>query len=408
MGKSRTTTQQSTSKNEIDPDQKKIYLDNYAEAQRIADKPYEAYTGRTLAGFTPDQLAGFDEARRIATSNTGGAALETAMDATRRATGYSPATITGGRSIDGVSDYMNPYLREVASNAMTDLMRTRDIQRVTDEDAAIRAKAYGGSRHGVADAETTRAFYDRAGKTLTDIYSGGYDRALAAANTDIDRSVGVQKANVDAAYNAANLGLGAARQMAALSDTERQQDYADAAMLEQLGITKQAQEQKELDTAYQQWLEAKNEDVRDLGLRTSVANSMPILGSTTTGTGTLTQNPSGADVFGRAISTIGSLMMMSDKNVKSGVRAVDEDKVLKGIEKTPVKSWMYDPAKGGLADGGMRHTGPMAQDVKKNLGLGTGTAIPVVDAIGTQFAATKALAKKVKKLEAKTSKKGAK
>ncbi len=409
MGKSRSSTTNSTSTNSIDPEQRRIYLENYQKAQDIAAKPYTPYEGQKLAGFSSDQLAAFDKARGIATSGLGADTLQQAVSGTQRAAGYAPSTITGGRSIDNVGQYMNPYLDAVAGETMNNLMRARDLAKIQGEDAAIQAKAYGGSRHGVADAEGDRNFYETAGKQLADIYGTGYNTALTAANTDINRNVDVQKANETAAYQAANLGLSGSKQLADMSNTQRQQQYADAAMLEQLGATQQAQTQKQLDDQYARWLEANNEDMRDLGLTTSVANSMPILSSTTTGTSTGTQTPSAADSVGRAIGTIGTLMsfLPSDKNIKSGIKGVSEDKILKGIEKTPVSSWMYDPAKGGPADG-MRHTGPMAQDVKKNLGLGDGRSIPVVDAIGTQFAATKALAKKVNKLEAKAKKKGAK
>jgi hypothetical protein len=106
------------------------------------------------------------------------------------------------------------------------------------------------------------------------------------------------------------------------------------------------------------------------------------------------------------LGSTGALMMMaSDENIKSGRRKINEDEVLRGIENMPVEAWRYDPAKGGPDDGGAQHIGPMAQQAKKNLGIGNGKMIPVVDAIGTQFAATKALAKKVKKLEAKKGKK---
>jgi len=133
---------------------------------------------------------------------------------------------------------------------------------------------------------------------------------------------------------------------------------------------------------------------------------MPILSSTSSGTSTGTQTPSVADQAKGWINGIGSLIGFSDRNIKKNIRPADGEAALRGIEKMPVSTWQYDSAKGGPADGS-RYTGPMAQDMSKNLGLGNGKMFPVTDAIGTQFAATKALAKKVKKLESKT-KKGAK
>jgi Chaperone of endosialidase len=571
MSKKRSSTTVSNSSSAIDPWQRQQWEGLYGQARELAAKPYQAYSGPTVAGFNNDQTNAFDTARNLATSNVGGAALDQAVAGTQRAmnympqtisaTSYSPATFSGAsagpaalsasrgydaatfggasagpaataeaaainrgniRDVEAgslldqdVGAYMNPYLQNVAANAMGDLERSRLIQMVQGGNAARAAGAFGGSRHGVADAETNRNFFDVAGKTLTNLYATGYDNALGLAGQDLtrrmqaqtsnqnvdmnvantnagftqqanlsnrdsvnsmaqfnaglaqqtglqnqdavnaasrfgaesanatsvanqnalnnmaqfdaglaqqaglqnqdavntaaryaaDSSMTAQRDNVSNAYNAANLGLTASGRMADLSGQQRQNAYGDAAMLEQIGNTQQAQTQREYDDALARFRDQQAEPYRDLGLQASVLSGMPILGSTSTGTSTGTQKPSTADQFGQAVGTIGSLVsMFSDKNMKSGVKPVSEDKILRGIEKTPVKSWRYDPAKGGPNDGGARHTGPMAQDVAKNLGLGDGRTIPVVDAIGTQFAATKALAKKVKKLEAKTKK----
>lgn len=95
-------------------------------------------------------------------------------------------------------------------------------------------------------------------------------------------------------------------------------------------------------------------------------------------------------------SIAGSLFsVLSDKNKKQNVKPANS--ILKGVEKIPIKSWEYKP---GVADGGaQRHVGPMAQDFKGFFGLGNGTEIPVVDAVGVNMAATQQLAKKVRKLE---------
>lgn len=95
-------------------------------------------------------------------------------------------------------------------------------------------------------------------------------------------------------------------------------------------------------------------------------------------------------------SIAGSLFsVLSDKNKKQNVKPANS--ILKGMEKIPIKSWEYKP---GVADGGaQRHVGPMAQDFKGFFGLGNGTEIPVVDAVGVNMAATQQLARKVKKLE---------
>jgi Chaperone of endosialidase len=572
MSKKRSSTTSSTSTSALDPWQRQQWEGLYGKAKEIADKPYVAYTGPGIAGFNADQTGAFDIVRNAVSNNVGGATLNDAIAGTRKAMSYTPQTITAesykpatftaanagpaaqmtsqgynAATFDGASAgeaataeaasinrgdirdveagsildkdigaYMNPFLQNVAGNTMRDLERTRQIQMIQGGNAARAAGAFGGSRHGVADAETNRNFFDIAGNKLTDLYATGFNNATSLATGDLTRSMDAAKANqgvdynvastnagftqdanlsnrdsinkraefnagllqeaglsnrdainaasrftaeaantasgknMDAtnnmaqfnanleqeaglsnrdaintaerynadnrmtaqttnatnAYNAANLGLSASNQLANLSDKERRNVAENAALLESIGDKQQGQTQREYDYARKEWEDAQNEDLRDLGIQASVLGSMPTLGQTTTGTSTTTQKPSTADTIGQTLNTVGNIasFMKSDRNVKSGIKKVDEDRILRGIEKTPVSSWRYDPAKGGPNDGGRRHTGPMAQDVAKNLGLGNGKMIPVVDAIGTQFAATKALAKKVKKLEAKTKK----
>ena len=95
----------------------------------------------------------------------------------------------------------------------------------------------------------------------------------------------------------------------------------------------------------------------------------------------------------------------SDKNIKSGTgRMVNRAKALKQIESTPVhEGWRYDPAKGGPDDGGIAHTGPMAQNVRKTMGEAAAPGGKVIDMIsmnGRMLAAIQQLSKQVKKLEA--------
>jgi hypothetical protein len=94
----------------------------------------------------------------------------------------------------------------------------------------------------------------------------------------------------------------------------------------------------------------------------------------------------------------------SDKKIKKGTgRMADSAKALKQVEATPVhEGWQYDPAKGGPDDGGKKHTGPMAQDVRSTMGEAAapgGKVIDIATINGRMLAAVKELSKRVKKLE---------
>ena len=104
------------------------------------------------------------------------------------------------------------------------------------------------------------------------------------------------------------------------------------------------------------------------------------------------QQQDNAAVAGMATAAI---MAFSDKNMKTGVKKVKDEAVLKEIRKTPVSEWNY---KGDAA----RHTGPMAQDVNASMGEAAAPGGRMIDLItmnGKMLAAVRALDKKVSSLE---------
>ncbi|MGC3944592.1 MAG: hypothetical protein QM762_08745 [Chryseolinea sp.] len=96
----------------------------------------------------------------------------------------------------------------------------------------------------------------------------------------------------------------------------------------------------------------------------------------------------------------------SDKNVKSGTgKKMNTAAALGAIVDTPVhEGWSYDPDKGGPDDGGQQHDGPMAQDVRKNMGDDVapgGTEIDPISMNGMLMAGIQHLAKEVDTLKRK-------
>lgn len=93
----------------------------------------------------------------------------------------------------------------------------------------------------------------------------------------------------------------------------------------------------------------------------------------------------------------GFKMPTSDKTKKENITPISGEKALEAVEKTPVSNWDYKP---GVEDGG-NHTGPMAQDVQKNMGNSaapSGKMLDLVSMNGISMAAIAALSRKVDRL----------
>jgi hypothetical protein len=161
-----------TSTTAIDPDLKAAYLANIGQAQSVAG----ALPVRQFAGFNPLYTAGEQQVTNEA---------------------LNPFT---GESI---KQFMNPYESEVVQRSLADIGGQLDIQRIRDRQAATAAKAFGGSRQGVAESLTNAAALKQAADTAAQLRASGYGQAAQLAQY-------AKGANISGGQ--AVMGLGGARQ----------------------------------------------------------------------------------------------------------------------------------------------------------------------------------------------------
>lgn len=140
-------------------------------------------------------------------------------DAERQAMEYFQSLMQGGGSFSGadLSGYMNPYLDEVLGATMGDINRQRDLAVGQTGDAAMRAGAFGGSRHGVAQAETERAYGDIAARTAAGLRGDAFNQAANLFGQD-------QQRMMQGAAGAAGIG-GIQRGQEQLGLDRRYQDF---------------------------------------------------------------------------------------------------------------------------------------------------------------------------------------
>ena len=128
--------------------------------------------------------------------------------------------------------YTNPYETQVVEQSLSDLERSRLMQQNQLGAQASAAGAFGGSRQGVAEAETNRAFAEQAARTASGLRQSGYQQAQQLAGQDIGRQMQVDAAN-QAALNAQRQ-FGAQQSMAA-----KQMNQSAALQAAQMGMTAQ-------------------------------------------------------------------------------------------------------------------------------------------------------------------------
>ena len=263
----------SSSQQQLDPALRDLFIENYGGAKGAAS----GLQARQFAEFTPEQNQAARNISQFADPNSEGfQALRSSFSAANRAANYNPMNVNGStidpaalaqaaqlnrasirdvgtqgvtgqqvtqealgaiapqaraniRDINAGSflnknmeAYMNPFTKAVTEQGLTDLERSRQLEQINTSAKATAARSFGGSRQGVAEAETNRAYGDLAQKFIAGQNAAGFESARTAAEADLAREAKAQELNQlqDAATTKQSLELagqfGLANQDAAL------------------------------------------------------------------------------------------------------------------------------------------------------------------------------------------------
>ena len=251
----------------------------FNQAAALAERPFEAYTGARVADFTPDTQSAFTGVR----SNQGvyQPQLTQAGDLTTQA----------GRSFDQAAyeQYANPFQQNVTDMAGREMNRQYDQALLGQNAQAQAAGAFGGSRHGILNAENERNRMQNMGDLQFRGAQQGFQNAQQMFGTDQARA------------------LQAGSQAGQLGALQSQLGYQDAQALQGIGAQQQALDQQSLDTAYGDYLEQREYPYRQTNFALGALRGTPYETRTeSTGTGTSTQlAPSILGQVGGALGALG-------------------------------------------------------------------------------------------------------
>lgn len=300
-------------------------------AKSVADMPYSQYTLPRVAQATPDQNAAYGATRMnvgawqpwmgTALSGTSGLTGPLAgfqqgsgmiseaggMNALPGATSY--LNNASQNSVAGIENYMNPYMDQV-TNRISELGARNLSENLLPaiSDSFIRAGQFGGSRMGEFGARALRDTQDSILAQQAQALQSGYSEALGASSADKARNLQIGSTYGDIygadasrllssgqalANVAGSEGVrqqGALQQMADLSQQQQGLHTQDAAALQAIGQEQQAQQQRELDSAYSSWAEQNNYPKTQLDwLQAQLKGTGQYIPTTTTSSGYTTQ-----------------------------------------------------------------------------------------------------------------------
>jgi len=246
MSKGGTTTSTSS----IDPQIKEAFLANFQQAQGVAG----ALPVQQFAGYNPMYQAGEEALVNTALAGPGITGTDLAAQMAAYGGVYQPSQITAqktnlglGQGPGTIGSYMNPYSEMVRKNALADLESSRQTAIQQMGERANAAKAFGGSRQGVAESLTNLGFAKQAGNLGATLNEQAFNQAMAAQQADIGRMSAADIANQQAGLQGAQLRLGGASQLGNLAAQQQALRLGGAQAVMGAGGARQALDQQQMD-----------------------------------------------------------------------------------------------------------------------------------------------------------------
>lgn len=165
-------------------------------ASDISQTPFTPYTGQLVEGMTPLQ---------------------------QQASGIYGDVSANQLSSANLDPYMSPYQQQVIDASLRNLRENQSMALNQLDTQAGASGAFGGSRHGVAQAEALKGFDRQAQDLVTNQLQSGFMNAQQAAQADMDRRM--QQAGAMMQAGEAERALGQAQLQADYAQFQAEQGH---------------------------------------------------------------------------------------------------------------------------------------------------------------------------------------
>ena len=239
------------------------------KAEAATDAPYQAYGGQRIAEASPEQqaaragVAGMTQPGQFA-AGTGlvGAGGLSSLAAGQQYMGM--ATDPGAQQA-----FMSPYMQNVLDVQKQQAVRDAQQQQLAANLGSVRQGTYGGARQTLAMTERERNLQDQLAKIQATGLQSAYDQAIKSMQ--FGTQAGIQGAGQAAQAGAALGQLGTQQQAAGLELAKAQEAF---------GGMGQAERQKALDQAYQDFITQQQYPYKQLGFMSDILRGSANLAGT--------------------------------------------------------------------------------------------------------------------------------
>ncbi len=216
-------------------------------ATDIADRPYTPYEEQRIADLSEGETVAGERALGM------GQDYQSDLERSRELTEQGVQSFTDA----DMEAYMNPYISGALDPAARELREEIARQQQAISGQAGMTGAFGGARHGIAEAEGRRGGLE----AMSDLYGRGYQQAFESGRDQFNRDRDVFARG--------------AEQFRATGQAGQQMLTQDIQNLLTTGGIKRQLEQAGLDFDYGQFIEARDWDVNNLGTLIDTLSTVP-------------------------------------------------------------------------------------------------------------------------------------
>jgi len=197
--------------------------------------------------------------------------------------GYQPGMVSAGQlATTSMTPYMNPYTEEVIKATEADILRGAQMGLNTLGAQAQAARAFGGSRQGVAEAELGRNVLQQLAQSSAGLRQAGFQQAQSAAQQDIANALAAQQFNVGSGLQGQQARLAAGSQLANIANLGFGMGQSIQQGLAQQGAMQQGLQQALIDAAKAQYAGYTGAPQASIGYVTQALGATPVPQSQTT------------------------------------------------------------------------------------------------------------------------------
>lgn len=252
-------------------------------AEALSEAEYTPYGGQRLAAQTPEQQAvtqrilsqqapGQFEAGTNLAAAGGIGSLGLGGQASQAGQQYM-ANVTDPRQIQSL---MSPYMQNVVDIQKQEAIRAAQQGQLAQNLNAARQGTYGGARQTLAMTERERNLQDQMAKIQAAGSQAAYEQAMKAQQFGSELGLKGQQTGLQAAQQAAQSGA-----VLGQLGIGQQQTFENLAKLQSAAASQeQAQRQRELDLAYQDFITQQQMPYKQLGFLSDILRGSASLAAT--------------------------------------------------------------------------------------------------------------------------------